>query len=261
MIGNCSSWCAGGDREAGAGLHDACVKAVVVGYDVVQDLIVIVNGHDLPRLRVNRCRYEDVVLQNGIGHRSTSATKHGCGEQIRAKDVIPLLSDIYGVGGDRDAAGCHSSTAGTLEMTSCAATRARRRCRVTAIRTVGDVLPVAVSNDAVLDAKAFLLTLHEDSRRIAVWHKAPIRIEDRFAVGILHHSIGFHYDDRTEGKLVHCVWRNAGGDGVGPNHSDLAILKIVKRVNLDERFLIVGREAYPIDGGSWAAEATIASVP
>lgn len=117
MIGNCASCGVGGHRETGAGFHDACVKAVIVGYDVVQDLIVIVNCNDLPRLRVNGRRYEDVVLQNGIWNRATATAEHGRGKQIWPEHEVPLLSNIYSVGGDRDAAGRHRRAAGTLQMT------------------------------------------------------------------------------------------------------------------------------------------------
>src|SRR5215469_8875945 len=120
VIGDCCSWGAGGHREAGTRFHYACVKAVVVGYYVVQDLIIIVNRHDLPRLDMNCCRYEHIVLQDGIWHRATTPAEHGRSEQIWPEHIVPLLSDVYSVGGNGDAAGRHSRTAGTLEMTGCA---------------------------------------------------------------------------------------------------------------------------------------------
>jgi hypothetical protein len=51
-----------------------------------------------------------------------------------------------------------------------------RRGGITAIRMIGHIFPVAVSNDAVIDAKSFLLALYGGG----------IAIGDKTAVGVEH---------------------------------------------------------------------------
>src|SRR5437016_3213494 len=54
MIGDYRTRLAGGHRKSGTRIHNPRVKAAVVGDDVVENLIAIVNSDDLARLGVNR---------------------------------------------------------------------------------------------------------------------------------------------------------------------------------------------------------------
>src|SRR5437867_2955493 len=77
---------AGLDGEAAARVHDAGVEGPVVGDDVVDQLIGVVNGDGLAGPRVNCGGYEDVMLQHPIGDRAAATAE----VQVGAEDVVPL---------------------------------------------------------------------------------------------------------------------------------------------------------------------------
>src|SRR6516164_2928950 len=54
VIGNHRSRLPGFYSEAPARAHHAAIEGVIVGNDVMEDLIVVINGHDLAGLRVYR---------------------------------------------------------------------------------------------------------------------------------------------------------------------------------------------------------------
>ena len=61
---------AGLHRETAARIQNPGVEAVIVGNDMMQNLVIIVNRHGLPGLRMNRARHEHVMLQNRAGNRA-----------------------------------------------------------------------------------------------------------------------------------------------------------------------------------------------
>ena len=97
------------------GFMIARIETIVVRHDVVEDLTVVVNGHDVG-LSMNRVGDKDVMLEYTVRNRPASAAEFGRGEQLRPEDVIPLLTDIERVRGDGDAARCNGCAAGALEM-------------------------------------------------------------------------------------------------------------------------------------------------
>src|ERR1051325_18490 len=124
VVGNRCTWGACFQCKTGSWLHDTGVKAVVVGHNMMQDLIVIVDRNDLTGLRVNDVGHENIVLENAARNGAAAASEIGSGEQLRTEDVIPLLSDIHGIGGDGHSAGRRCRAAGALKVTGCAAARA-----------------------------------------------------------------------------------------------------------------------------------------
>ena len=247
MVRDHNSRCFRSYRETGARAHHAGIEAIVVGHDVVKDLVVIVHSNDLPRLRMDDVRHENVVLQDGIRNRAAAAAKPWSSEEFGTKNVIPLLTDIQRVCGYGNTARRGCGATGSLKVAGGAAAGPRGRRGIAAVRMVGHVFPIAVPDYSIINAEPLLLALYEYGRRIRVRSKTAVRIQERLSLRVLDYPIGFHNDDGAVGEPVHRVWRDAGRDGVGPDDPDLAILIIVEGVNLNERHLIVGREADSID--------------
>src|SRR5262249_19080982 len=114
--------------------------------------------------RMNRRRHENVVLEDAVRDRPAPAAEFGRGKQLRPENVVPLLSDIQRVGANRHSRGSNAGGAGALKMAGRATTRPGRECRVTAVGAVGNVLPVAVSDQSIVRAESPFLALHEDGR-------------------------------------------------------------------------------------------------
>src|SRR5260370_3432752 len=122
------------------------------------------------------------MLEYAVRIGYTSATERRRRKEVRTEDVIPLLPDVYGVCRKGHAARSDSGPAGPLEMAGSAATGARRRRRISAVRMVCDVFPVSVSNHAVVGAKPSLFSLHEDGwDSVSRGNEAAVRVEDWFA--------------------------------------------------------------------------------
>src|SRR5437879_7802882 len=111
-------------------------------------------------------------------------------------------------------------------MAKSAATRALRRGSVTAVRSVGDIFPLAIAKLFIVDAEALFLPHHEYCGQGGRYETSVV-VEDRFAVGVLLHGIALEKDDRSIGKVERLSGRHRGGYAVAPHRPDLPILEVV----------------------------------
>src|SRR5262249_4184979 len=115
-----------------------------------------------------------------------------------------------------------------------------------AVGPVSDVLPLAITELAILRAKAPLFP-HDENCVENVRNEAAVAIEDGLARGILLHGITLKEQNRAVGKIEGLCGRHRRGNLVAVDGANLPILVVVEHVQQLVRIPVSRWEADAID--------------
>src|SRR5258708_5816212 len=217
--------------------HEARGETAIIGDDGVEDLVAIVERQGGPGLDMNGFRHEHVIEHHAIRRGAAAAVK----VILHAKHVVVLRVHGRQVIGERGR--------GSLQVAQGAAAAVSGRRGEGSVRQIRYVLPLAITDGAILGAEP-LIFFHGENRAQGAAHKAAVRVERGVAVGIGNGWIILEQQDGTVRKIPLLIRIDVLRDVVRPDRANLLILVVVENVELLEHALVIGGETNAIRTGA-----------